>query len=118
MQAFIKAYHGNTDHPVLQDFLAIDAAVRRRSRPRSTRSLISGFSRSSFPNIGCTEPKKTAQGKNGRRPSGSRMSAPDVMPVEVAATRGDRFAKDGSPNPDYREARATSRSARASHATS
>ena len=30
-----------------------------------------------------------------------------VMPVEVAATRGERFAKDGTPDPDYREARAT-----------
>jgi hypothetical protein len=27
------------------------------------------------------------------------------MPVEVAATRGERFAKDGSPNPQYLEAR-------------
>ena len=29
------------------------------------------------------------------------------MPVEVAATRGERFAKDGTPSPDYREARTT-----------
>ena len=29
------------------------------------------------------------------------------MPVEVAATRGERFAKDGSPSPDYREERTT-----------
>jgi hypothetical protein len=29
------------------------------------------------------------------------------MPVEVAATRGERFAKDGSPAPEYLEARAT-----------
>ena len=28
------------------------------------------------------------------------------MPVEVAATRGERFAKDGSLSPAYREARA------------
>jgi hypothetical protein len=30
-----------------------------------------------------------------------------MMPVEVAATRGERFVKDGSPNSDYREARTT-----------
>ena len=30
-----------------------------------------------------------------------------TMPVEVAAARGDRFATDGSPDPDYREARTT-----------
>ncbi len=29
------------------------------------------------------------------------------MPVEIAATRGERFAKDGSPSPDYKEARTT-----------
>ena len=29
------------------------------------------------------------------------------MPVEIAATRGERFAKDGSPSPEYREARTT-----------
>ena len=29
------------------------------------------------------------------------------MPVEVSATRGARFAKDGSPSPEYREARTT-----------
>ncbi len=29
------------------------------------------------------------------------------MPVEVAATRGERFAKDGTPSADYREARTT-----------
>jgi hypothetical protein len=29
-----------------------------------------------------------------------------VMPVEVAAVNGDRFQKDGTPNPAYREARA------------
>ena len=28
-RAFIKTYHGNPDHPVLQDFLAVDAPVRR-----------------------------------------------------------------------------------------
>ena len=30
-----------------------------------------------------------------------------VMPVEVAAMRGERFAKDGTPASDYREARTT-----------
>ena len=40
------------------------------------------------------------------------------MPVEVAATRGERFAKDGSPVADYREARATVTLARANRATS
>jgi hypothetical protein len=30
-----------------------------------------------------------------------------TMPVEVAATRGERFAKDGSDSPSYQEARTT-----------
>jgi hypothetical protein len=29
------------------------------------------------------------------------------MPVEIAATRGERFNKDGSPPSEYQEARAT-----------
>ena len=30
-----------------------------------------------------------------------------LMPVEVAVTRNERFAKDGSPSPDYRDSRTT-----------
>jgi ABC-2 type transport system permease protein len=30
-----------------------------------------------------------------------------TMPVEIAASRGDRFSQDGSPDAAYREARTT-----------
>ena len=37
----------------------------------------------------------------------SRNIGTGLMPVEVAAVKGDRFKKDGTPNPDYRESRTT-----------
>jgi ABC-2 type transport system permease protein len=59
------------------------------------------------PEYRLTEPKKTAQGQGWRATVKVKNIGTGVMPVEVAATRGDRFTKDGTPNPDFHEARAT-----------
>ena len=53
------------------------------------------------------EPKKTARGQEWEVAVRLENVGTGTMPVEVAATRGERFAKDGTPNPDYREARAS-----------
>ena len=106
MQAFIKAYHGNTDHPVLQDFLAT-------MRPfAADAAAFDAFTHQWFfevvvPEYRLSEPKKTAHGKDWKVTVKLENAGTGVMPVEVAATRGERFAKDGTPTPDYREARTT-----------
>ena len=104
MQAFIKTYHGNPDHPVLQDFLA-------SMRPfAADPAAFDAFTHQWFfevvvPEYRLHEPKKTAHGQGWEVTVRLENVGTGVMPVEVAATRGERFAKDGSPQPDYREAR-------------
>ena len=106
MQAFIKTYHGNTDHPVLQDFLA----TMRPFAPDA--AAFDAFTHQWFfevvvPEYRLSEPKKTAHGQDWTVTVKLENTGTGVMPVEVAAMRGERFAKDGTPAPDYREARTT-----------
>jgi ABC-2 type transport system permease protein len=106
IQAFMKTYHGNPDHPVLQDLVA---AMRPFA---SDPSAFDAFTRQWFfevvvPEYQLTEPRKTAKGSAWDVKVRIQNVGSGTMPVEVAATRGERFAKDGSPSPDYREARTT-----------
>jgi ABC-2 type transport system permease protein len=89
MQAFMKAYHGNTDHPVLQDFLA----SMRPFAPDA--AAFDAFT------------QQHAHGKDWTVTVKIENVGSGIMPVEVAATRGERFAKDGTANSNYREARMT-----------
>jgi ABC-2 type transport system permease protein len=106
MQAFIKAYHGNSDHPVLQDFLT-------SMRPFATdAAAFDAFTHQWFfevvvPEYHLREQKKSHEGEHWKVQVKVENAGAGVMPVEVAATRGERFAKDGTPSPDYREARTT-----------
>ena len=106
IQSFIKTYHGNPDHPVLQDFLA---AMRPFA---ADPPAFDAFTRQWFyevvvPEYRLAEPRKTARGSAWDVTVRIENVGSGTMPVEVAATRGERFAGDGSPSPDYREARAT-----------
>ncbi len=106
IQSFMKTYHGNPDHPVLQDYVA----AMRPFAPDP--SAYDAFARQWFfevvlPEYQLTEPRKTARGSAWDVSVRIQNVGSGTMPVEVAATRGDRFAKDGSPSPDYREARTT-----------
>ena len=104
MRAFIKAYQGNPDHPVLQDFVAA-------MRPFADEpTAFDAFTRQWFYEVVVAEyqlhdAKKTSHGKDWEVTFRLENVGSGVMPVEVAATRGERFAKDGSSSPDYREAR-------------
>ncbi len=106
IQSFLKTYHGNRDHPVLQDFVT----AMRPFAPDP--SAFDAFAHQWFfdvvvPEYHLTEPRKTAKGSVWEAAVRIQNAGSGTMPVEVAATRGDRFAKDGSPSPDYREARTT-----------
>jgi ABC-2 type transport system permease protein len=105
IQAFIKTYQGNPDHPVLQDFLA-------SMRPfAADGAAFDAFTRQWFyevvvPEYLVHDATWAMQGQNWQVNARLENTGSGVMPVEVAATRGERFAKDGSPSPDYQEARA------------
>ncbi len=104
MKAFIKAYQSNPDHPVLQDFLA-------SMRPfAADPAVFDAFSHQWFyevvvPEYVLHDAKKTPRGESWEVTVQIENAGSGVMPVEVAAVRGERFAKDGSPSPGYREAR-------------
>jgi hypothetical protein len=105
-QSFIKAYHGNADHPVLQDFLA-------SMRPfAADPAAFDSFTHQWFfevvvPEYRLSGPKKTANGQSWEVRTRLENLGSGVMPVDVAATRGERFTKDGSASSDYREVRTT-----------
>ena len=106
VHAFFKAYHGNADHPVLQDFLAT-------MRPfAADAAALDAFTHQWFfevvvPEYRLSEPTKTAHAEQWNVTVKVENTGTGFMPVEVEATRGERFAKDGAPTPDYREARTT-----------
>ncbi len=104
IQAFIKAYAQNPDHPVLQDFLDLMRGYAADS------SAFDAFTRHWFyevvvPEYRLDEPHKIAKDDGWEVAVRVTNIGTGTMPIEVAATRGERFAKDGSASADYREAR-------------
>jgi len=106
VRAFFDAYHANPDHPVLQDFLA---AMRPYA---ADPKAFDAFTRQWFyevvvPEYRIEAPKRARDGDGWKATAQVRNVGTGTMPVEVAAVKGERFRKDGSPDPDYREARTT-----------
>jgi len=106
IQSFIKAYHGNPDHPVLQDFLV---AMRPFA---ADPAAFDDFTHQWFfevvvPEYRLHEPTKVKDGEGWKTTVRIENAGTGLMPVEVAATSGERFAKNGSPSPDYRDSRTT-----------
>jgi hypothetical protein len=106
VRAFITTYHGNPDHPVLQDFLAA-------MRPFAADAVaFDSFTHQWFrevvvPEYRLESPTKAANGESWEVGVKVTNVGTGRMPVEIAATRGRRFRDDGSPSADYREARVT-----------
>jgi ABC-2 type transport system permease protein len=103
---FFETYHANSDHPVLQDLLAC-------LRPHAADpSGFDAFTRQWFfevvlPEYTLTDYKKVKQGEAWVATASLKNVGTGKMPVEVAATRGERFPKQGgtSQNADYKDAR-------------
>ena len=74
LQSFLRTYHGNPDHPVLQDFLASHAEIRGGCQDLSTSSRGSGSARWSCLNIAFMIRRRRAKATNGRSSSSSRTS--------------------------------------------
>ena len=101
MKAFIKSYQGNSDHPVIQDFLA-----SMRPFAADTASF-DAFTHQWFLEVVVPE-YRLNDPRRAHTASEWEVTAVKVenigtglMPVDVAAIRGERFTKDGTPNPDY-----------------
>jgi hypothetical protein len=104
IQSFIKAYHGNPDHPVLQDF--VEAMRPFAADP----AAFDDFTRQWFfevvvPEYRLREPVKAKNGESWKTTLHIENVGTGLMPVEVAATRGERFTKEGLPSRDYRDSR-------------
>jgi ABC-type transport system involved in multi-copper enzyme maturation permease subunit len=105
LHTFIETYHGNPDHPVLQDFLA----VMRRFAGDS--AAFDAFARQWFhevvlPEYRLSDPRKTRTGESWLVTVRLENAGTGTMPVEVATACGERFDKNGMPSSGYRAARA------------
>ena len=104
---FIELYKDGPDYPVLQDFT-------REMRPFAPdTTAYDAFVKQWFFEVKVPEYRlegaKRAEGDGGQWNVAARLrnTGAGTMPVEVAAVAGERFAKDGSASPDYREVRVT-----------
>ncbi|WP_435008212.1 M1 family aminopeptidase [Tundrisphaera lichenicola] len=105
---FFETYHANPDHPVLQDLLA-------SLRPHAEDpEAFDAFTRQWFfevviPEYQLADFKKVKEGDAWVATARITNVGTGRMPVEVAATRGERFPEpDAKPKPEpYQEARQT-----------
>jgi len=107
LRHFVEVYKDGPDYPVLQDFVA----SMRPFAPDSasfdafvtdwfTRVVVPEYKIAEARALGGPDSTWTASCK-------LRNAGTGRMAVEVAAIRGERFDKDGSPDPQYRESRVT-----------
>jgi ABC-2 type transport system permease protein len=108
IRAFFETYHDNPDHPVLQDFLA----SLRTHAPDPV--AFDAFTHQWFfevvvPEYEFLNFKKFKDDQGWLTTARLHNIGTGRMPVEVAATRGLRFPKEGGNEtaPEYREARQT-----------
>jgi ABC-2 type transport system permease protein len=108
LRQFIADWGNGPDYPVLQDFTA---AMRRFA---ADPAAYDGFVRQWFHRVVVPEYRLSdARLKAGADAGSWRVSVrienagSGRMPVEVAATRAERFTKTGAPNRLYRDARIT-----------
>jgi ABC-2 type transport system permease protein len=107
VQHFFQIYHGNPDHPVIEDFVAVmrPYAPDPKAFDDLVRQMFFGLV---TPEYRLAEARKQPVG-GGQWETAVRVENAGTgrFPVEVAVTRGQRFDDKGKVSPDYREARAT-----------
>ncbi len=103
---FIEVYKDGPDYPVLQDFIA----AMRPFAPDSTAYddfVQQWFFQVVVPEYRLAEAKRTGGEGSWTVTARVKNAGAGRMPVEIAAVSGDRFDKEGQPEPAYRDARAT-----------
>jgi ABC-2 type transport system permease protein len=106
VQRFFQVYHGNPDHPVIEDFVA----VMRPYAPDAEGfdDLVrQWFFATVAPEYHVEEARKQPVQGGWEVSFRVENTGTGRMPVEVAATRGDRFDDKGKVSPEYRDARTT-----------
>jgi ABC-type transport system involved in multi-copper enzyme maturation permease subunit len=107
VQQFFRIYHGNPDHPVIEDFVA----VLRPYAPDQAAfdDLVQQmFFQTVTPEYQLEEAGKRPLGGGAWEVTAKVSNAgTGRFPVEVAAARGDRFDGKGKISPDYKDARTT-----------
>jgi ABC-type transport system involved in multi-copper enzyme maturation permease subunit len=106
LRQFVTTWSDNPDHPVLQDFIA----TLRPFAPDA--AVYDDFVRQWFLDVVVPEYRLT-DGRKSRSATGwevvvkLRNAGTGRMPVDVAATRGERFTENGKPGTGWRDARTT-----------
>ncbi|MCG8457034.1 MAG: hypothetical protein MI919_12195, partial [Holophagales bacterium] len=109
VRTFFRAYHRNPDHPVIQDFVATlrPYAPDARAYDRFTEDWFFGLA---VPEYRVATAEKQPEGEDcadcpWRVEVEILNAGSGSVPVEVAATRGRRFDRDGNPSADFRDCR-------------
>lgn len=104
IRAFIDTYKDGPDYPVLQDFTA--ALRPYAADPEAFDAFVEQwYHEVVLPELKLTEPAAEQSGAGWRVTVEVEQAGTGRVPVEIAATAGERFLEDGEPNPEYREAR-------------
>jgi len=103
---YFRTYHNNSDHPVVQDFVAV---MRRHA---ADKAAFDDFARQWFfgiviPEYQLSGAKKEQRGGEWEVTVRVKNAGTGRMPVEIAAVAGPRWGEDGRVSPDYEDARVT-----------
>ncbi len=105
VQQFFRTYHNNPDHPVTTDFLAL---MRPYAQDKAAFDDVARqmFFETVAPEYQIEEQSKRPLGGGAWEVTAKVTNAgTGRFPVEVAASRGDRFDDKGQIAPEYRDAR-------------
>jgi ABC-2 type transport system permease protein len=106
LQEFVTTFKDGPDFPVLQDLIAV--MRRHAADPVVFDAFVDQwFYQVAVPEFRFTEVEKVdlGDGDAWEVRATIRNDGTGTVPLEVAAARGDRMNKDGTENPDYRDAR-------------
>jgi hypothetical protein len=106
LQEFVTTFKDGPDFPVLQDLIAV--MRRHAADPAAFDAFVDQwFYQVAVPEFRFTEVEKVdlGDGDAWEVRATIRNDGTGTVPLEVAAARGDRMDKDGTENPDYRDAR-------------
>jgi aminopeptidase N len=106
-RSFITTWHQSEDHPVIEDFVA---AMRpyAEDKPAFDAFVQQWFFDKVIPEYHLDDLRKQPLGAGQWEVTVKVENAgTGRMPVEIAATRGDRFDDKGAVDPGYRDARTT-----------
>ncbi len=106
LRQFIADWSEKPDHPVLQDFIATMRPFAA-DKPGYDAFVKQWFHEVVMPMYELSGSRKARSGGGWEAIVRVKNAGTGRMPVEVAATKGERFTEDGKPVAGYREARST-----------